>query len=173
MRIRVPRRMLVLACGMMLSTAAWAQVKVGIIDMREAVNGTAEVKKAVAALEARFKPRQAEAEKISKEMQEIQGKLQSLQGKLTQQGEADLVSQGQRKERELRRIQEDLEGDLQREQQEIGGPALTRMRAVAQKLAEAQGLDMIVDVNQTIYFKPALDVTKAAIAAYDKAHPAQ
>lgn len=173
MKIRVSHRVFFLAASLLLSTAAWAQSKVAIIDMREAVNGTAEVKKAVAAMEAKYKPRQSEAEKIQKEMQEIQGKLQSLQGKLTQQGEADLVAQGQRRERELRRIQEDLEGDLQREQQEIGGRALERMRAVVKKLAEDQGLDVVVDVNQTIYFKPALEVTKAAIAAYDKTHPAQ
>ncbi len=172
MRI-LPRRLFVLACGLLLSTAAWAQMKVGVVDMREAVNGTAEVKKAVAALEARFKPRQAEAEKLQKDIAEIQGKLQSLQGKLNQQGEAELVGQGQRKERELRRITEDLDGDLQREQQEIGGMALGRMRAVVQKIAEAQGLDVVVDVSQTLYFKPVLSLTKAAIEAYDKAHPAQ
>jgi hypothetical protein len=30
---------------------------------------------------------------------------------------------------------------------------------------------MVVDVNTTIYFKPALEITTEAIAAYDKAYP--
>lgn len=165
-------RVLCLVAAISVS-AALAQNKVGIIDMREAVNGTAEVKKAVAALEAKFKPRTAELEKLQRELQEIQGKLQSLAGKLTPQGEQDLVSQGQRKQREAQRLQEDLDAEIQREQQEMGTRALTKMRDVVKKLAEEQQLDMVVDVGQTIYFKPALDVTKAAITAYDKSNPAK
>ncbi|MDX1981271.1 MAG: OmpH family outer membrane protein [Bryobacteraceae bacterium] len=173
MSFRVPRRISGLAVGLLLSAAAFAQTKVAIIDMREAVNGTAEVKKAVAALEAKFKPRQAEAEKISRDLQEIRSKLESLQGKLTPQGEQDLVTQGQRKERDLRRIQEDLEADVNREQQEVGGRALQRMRDVVKKLAESKQLDVVVDVSQTVYAKPALDITKEAVAAYDVANPAK
>lgn len=172
--IRFPRLAVGLVAGLLLSVAAsFGQAKVAIIDMREAVNGTQEVKKAVAALEAKYKPRQAEAEKIARELQDIRGKLESMQGKLTPQGEQELLAQGQRRERELRRIQEDLEGDLNREQQEMGGRALERMRAVVQKLAEEKQFDLVVDVGQTIYFKPALQITQEAIAAYDKTHPAQ
>jgi Skp family chaperone for outer membrane proteins len=47
------------------------------------------------------------------------------------------------------------------------------MRDVVKKLAEEQQLDVVVDVSQTIYFKPALTITKPAIEAYDKAYPAQ
>jgi hypothetical protein len=31
----------------------------------------------------------------------------------------------------------------------------------------------VVDVSQTLYFKPALDVTADALAAYNKAYPAK
>jgi outer membrane protein len=160
-------------CLLAFAAAASAQVKVAIIDMREAVNATAEVKKAVTALEARVKPKQAEAEKINKEMQDIQSKLQSLQGKLTPQGEQELVAQGQRKQRDLQRLQEDINAELEREQQDVGTRALIRMRDVVKKLAEEQQLDVVVDAGQTIYFKPTLEVTKSAIEAYDKAFPAK
>jgi len=96
-----------------------------------------------------------------------------MQGKLTPQGEAELVSTGQRRQRELQRLQEDLNGELEREQGEVGNRALQRMRDVVKKLAEEQQLDVVVDVSQTVYFKPALTITKPAIEAYDKAYPAQ
>lgn len=154
-----------------LASLAPAQTKIAIIDMREAVNGTAEVKKAVAALEARLKPKQAEGEKLQRDLQDLQAKLQSLQGKLTPQAESEMVTQGQRKQRELQRLQEDLNGELEREQNEVGTRALTNMRSVVSKLAESQGLDAVIDVSNTIYYKPALVITKAAIEAYDKAYP--
>ncbi len=163
----------VLAAAVSLSAVASAQIKVAIVDMREAVNGTAEVKKAVLALEARVKPKQAEAEKLQKEIQDIQSKLQSLQGKLTPQGEQELIAQGQRKQRDLTRLQEDLQAELDREQQDVGARALTRLREVVKDLAEQQQVDLVVDVSQTVYFKPALNITKSAIEAYDKKHPSK
>src|SRR5689334_1329673 len=101
---RVSRLVLAPAVFVLMTAAASAQSKVAIIDMREAVNSTAEVKKVVAALEARLKPKQTEAQKLNQEIQDLQSKLQSLQGKLTPQGEQDLVTQGQRKQKELQRL---------------------------------------------------------------------
>jgi outer membrane protein len=170
---RFSRFLVACAASVLLALSASAQTKVGIIDMREAVNSTAEVKKAVSILEAKLKPRQAEGERLQREIQDLQGKLQSLQGKLTPQGEQDLVTQGQRKQRDLQRLQEDLNAELEREQQEVGTRALQRMRDIVKALAESQGLDVVVDVSNTIYFKPALTLTKAAVDAYDKAHPAK
>lgn len=170
---RFSRFLVACAASVLLALSASAQTKVGLIDMREAVNSTAEVKKAVSILEAKLKPRQAEGERLQREIQDLQGKLQSLQGKLTPQGEQDLVTQGQRKQRDLQRLQEDLNAELEREQQEVGTRALQRMRDIVKALAEAQGLDVVVDVSNTIYFKPALTLTKAAVDAYDKAHPAK
>jgi outer membrane protein len=39
------------------------------------------------------------------------------------------------------------------------------------KLAEEKTLDVVLDTGVTVYFKPALDITKDATAAYDKAFP--
>jgi len=45
------------------------------------------------------------------------------------------------------------------------------MQEIVKKLAEDKGLDIIVDVSQTIFFKPTLDLTSEALAAYNKAFP--
>jgi len=45
------------------------------------------------------------------------------------------------------------------------------MTVIIKQLAEQRGLDMIVDVTNTLYFKPSLDLTVDATAAYDKAYP--
>jgi outer membrane protein len=47
------------------------------------------------------------------------------------------------------------------------------MQEVVRKLADEKGLDIVVDVTSTVFFKPALDLTAEAIAAYDKAYPAK
>jgi outer membrane protein len=47
------------------------------------------------------------------------------------------------------------------------------MKEIVQKLAEEKGLDVVVDEQSTLFFKPVLDLTADAIAAYDKAYPAK
>ena len=146
-----------------------AQVKVGIIDLNKAVLNTAEIKKAQAELEAKFRPRQQAMQKLEQELQKIQADLQS--GKLNAQAEAEYQVQGQRKQRDLQRMSEDLQGDVDRERTDILQRSGQRMSDVVKKLAEEKGLDVVIDVSNTVYFKPALDITVDATGAYDKAYP--
>jgi outer membrane protein len=156
-----------------LAAALSAQVKVAIINSQAAVSETAEIRKAQAAMEAKFKPRQAEIEKLQKEIASLQNQLQTQQGKLTPQAEQNIQITGQRRQRELQRLTEDLQSDVDRERNEILQRVGGRMNEVVRKLAEERGLDVVIDVSNTVYFKPALEMTKEATAAYDKAHPAQ
>ena len=151
-----------------IGTAA-GQSKVAIINSQKAVLETAEIKKAQGELEAKFKPRQDQALKLQKDLQDIQAQLQG--GKLNQSAEQDLTLQGQRKQRELQRIQEDLQADVDRERQDILQRTGQRMQDVVKKLADEKGLDVVIDSSNTVFFKPALDLTADATSAYDKAYP--
>ncbi|HET8546434.1 MAG TPA: OmpH family outer membrane protein [Bryobacteraceae bacterium] len=150
---------------------AAAQSKVAIINVQNAVLETAELKKAQADLEAKFKPRQAQIDNIQKELAGIQAQLQSGGGKLTQQQAENLQATGQRRQRELQRLTEDVQADVDRERNEVLQRAGSRMQEVVRKLADERGVDVVIDVSNAVYFRPALDITKDAIAAYDKAHP--
>src|SRR6185369_2472143 len=99
------------------ASTGFAQTKVAVINLQRAVLESAEIKKASAEMEARYKPRQAEIEKLTKDIQTIQQNLQS--GKLSPLGEQDATAQGQRKQRELTRLTEDLQADVDRERNEI------------------------------------------------------
>jgi outer membrane protein len=161
------------ALTLALAFAAFGQAKIAIINSQAAVIDTAEIKKAQAELEAKYKPRQAQVETLQKEIADLQQRLQAGQGKLTPQAEQDIQVRGQRKQRELQRLGEDLQGDVDRERNEILGRTGQRMQDIVKKIAEERGYDMVVDVSNTVYFKPAMEITKDATAAYDKAYPAK
>jgi len=148
-----------------------AQAKIGIINSQQAVLDTAEIKRAQGELEARFKPRSAEVEKIQGELTALQNRLQTGQGKITPQEEQNLTAQGQRRQRELQRMTEDLQADVDRERNEILERVGKRMQDVVRKLADERGLDVVIDSSNTVHYKPALEFTKDATAAYDKAYP--
>jgi outer membrane protein len=166
-------RVLLISAVLALPAGLSAQVKIATINSQKALVETAEIKKESAALEAKFKPRQAALEKLTKEIEAIQSQLQTMQGKLTPQAEQDMVTQGQRKQRDAQRLQADLQDDVNREREEILQRAGARMQAVVTKLAEGKGLDLVVDQTNLIFGKATLDITKEATEAYDKAHPAK
>ena len=171
---RIPGLRLLLVCSALslMAASAVAQTKLAVISLQRAVLESDEIQKASAAMEAKYKPRQQEIEKIQRDMQAIQQQLQAGAGKLTPQAEADLTAQGQRKQRDIQRMNEDLQSDVTAERNEVLGKSSQKMAEVVKKLAEEKGYDVVVDVTNTVYFKPALDITAEALAAYNKAYPA-
>ena len=153
--------------------AAPGPVKVAIVSLQQAVLGSAEIKKANADMVSKYQPRQAAMEKLQKEIQGIQQQLESNAGKLTPAAQADLNAQGQRKQRDLQRLNDDLQSDVNAERNEILSASSRKMQEIVRKLAEEKGFDVVVDAQSTVFFKPALDITNEAIAAYDKAYPAK
>jgi outer membrane protein len=171
LRSRTSRWLCLLGLFSVYTCAALAQVKVAIINSSTALIETAEMKKAQADLEAKFKPREEQRAKLQQELSTIQQQLQTMGDKLKPEAQAELNVQGQRKQRDLQRLTEDLTAEVDRERTDVVTKSGTRMQQVVTKLAEEKGLDVVIDVSNAVYFKPALDITKEATAAYDKAYP--
>lgn len=148
---------------------ASAQAKIGVINSQKALLDTEEIKKAQQDLETKYKPRQDQMVKLDKELQDIQAQLQS--GRLNELGQQELNAQGQRKQRDLQRLQQDLQSDVDSERNDILQRAGTRMQDVIKKVAEEKGLDVVIDSASTHFFKAPLDITADAVAAYNKAYP--
>jgi outer membrane protein len=149
--------------------AASAQIKIAVINVNNAILETAEIKKAQIDLTEKYKPRQQKIEEMQKEIADLQAKLQS--GKLPPGSEQDIQLTGQRKQRELQRMVDDLQADADKDRNEILQRAGGRMQEVVKKMADEKGFDLVIDMASTLAFKPALEITKEAVAAYDKAHP--
>jgi outer membrane protein len=148
-----------------------APAKLAIINAQKAVADTQEIQKAQAALEAKFRPRQQAVEALQKQMQTIQ--QQAATPNLPPDREAQLQADFTQKQKQLKRLGEDLQTDVNAERQDILSRTGRNMTDVVKKIAEERGLDVVIDVTNTLYFKPALDITAVATAAYDKAYPSQ
>ena len=145
--------------------------KVAIINAQKAVADTQEIKKAQAALESKYRPREQAIQTLQTQLQTIQQQL--AQPNLAPDREAQLRADGTEKQKQLQRLSEDLQADVNNERQDILGRAGRQMTDVVKKIAEERGLDIVIDITNTLYFKPALEITPEATAAYDKAYPAK
>jgi outer membrane protein len=154
-----------------LRAQAIGPAKVAIINAQKAVADTAEIKKAQAMLEAKYKPRTDTINQLQNDLQSIQQQLRAPN--LAPDKEAQLNADGTRKQRELQRMSEDLQSDFDRDRQDVLSKTGRQMQDVVRKLAVDRGYDVVIDVTNTVYYKPALDITSDATAAYDKAYPAK
>lgn len=170
-RMSILPALAVCAAGLVSSSVASAQAKLGVVNFQKALLDTAEIKKASTDMQNKYKPRQAALEAVQRELSDIQTQLQSSQGRLSAAGEADLTARGQRKQREAQRLSDDLTADVDRERTDILQRAGTRMTEVIKKLSEEKGLDVVMEATNTYFVKPALDITADATTAYDKAYP--
>lgn len=160
------------AGALVSSSIASAQAKIGVVNFQKAIADTAELKKAQADLIAKFKPLSDEYEKANRDLNDLQIQLQNSQGKgLSAAAEVDLQARAQRKQREVERLKEDLDGDVQKERDETIQRLGTRMTEIVGKLMDDKGLDAIFDTSALVKFKGALEITADATAAYDKAYP--
>jgi outer membrane protein len=168
---QVFRPLLVCSALFAATQLATAQSKVAVISLQKALFETAEIKKADADMQATLGPRQAQGRKLQEDLAAITQKLQGDPGKLTPQAEFDLNAEGKRKQVELTRINEDLQADAERMRNEILSKSTEKMQAVVRKLAEEKGYDLVVESQLALYFKPTMDITGEATAAYDKTYP--
>jgi outer membrane protein len=140
-------------------------VKVVIINAAKAVVDTAEFQKIQAAVQAKYAPRQQAIEDLDKQLQAIQ--KQGSAPNIAPDQQASLQAEFTQRQR----LVDDLQADINAERQEVLDRTGRQMSEVVKKLAEEKGWDVVVDVRNTIYYKPALEVTADATAAYNKAYP--
>jgi outer membrane protein len=162
------------ACALVAfgGVALTAQHKVAIIDVQRAILETAQIKKAQADLEAKYKPRQDEFDAAQKELASLQQQLDSQAASMTPVQASELQGKFQMQQRRVQRLQEDLQASVGRDRDAVLGQVGQRMQEVVTKIASEKDLDVLIDVSNAVYFKPALDITTEAVTAYDKAYPA-
>ncbi len=172
-RLRFFSALAVCVAGLVSTSTASAQSKIAFVNWQKALLETQEFKKIVADLTAKYKPRQDALEKAQRDLADIQTQLQTSQGKISAVGQADLEAQGQRKQREVDRLSQDLQDDTEKDRNEMVQHVGSRMTEVINKLRDEKGLDAVFDTAGAVSVKPAADFTNEAIAAYDKAYPAK
>jgi outer membrane protein len=165
------RRAMAAAVFVLIALPASAQFKVGVVNLQKALQDTAEIKQAEADLKARFGPRQEEIAAMEKELAKLNQEAEANQSKYNEQTMAELLSRIQTKQRQYQRNSQLLQDEVNRERQDILSRVGQRFSEVVKKVAEEKGLDMVVDQNNLLYAKPAMDISAEVTAAYDKAYP--
>ncbi len=175
-----------LAAACIFSTgAAWAQApaaagssasgKVGVINIRQAIVTTAEGKLASAELQSQFASRQNEIENLNKQISDLQQRLQASANKLSQEEEARLRQEGQRRAQRLDRMNTEYQEDVNAAQADVIDRIGRKMVDVLDRYARENGYSVVLDSSAQstpiLYASTQIDVTQDIIRLYDQAYP--
>ncbi len=153
-------------------TAAAAN-KVAVVDIRQAIQATAEGKQAAAELQSQFSPRQSELENLNKSVEDVQNRLNAGARTLSDEERVRLQRQGERQASQLKRKQEEYQEDVNAAQQDVFDRMGRKMVDVISRFARENGYGVIFDASTAcgVYCSNQLDVTQEIIRLYDQANP--
>ncbi len=170
---------LVPATGSAASTAAPVGantpggVKVGIIDIQQAIVGTNEGARDFEALQKKFEPKRNELSGLNVEIEGLKKQLNTQGDKMNEEARAGLVKQIESKQKVLQRSGEDAQNDYQQQQNEIAQRILQKMAPVIDKYAKANGYGLLFDSSNPwpqgplLWATSGVDLTKVIVDAYN------
>ena len=153
-----------------------AGIKIGVINFQLAMANTQEGKKASDDLRAQFSPRQAELEKVQRELNDLQNQLRTQGNTLSDEARVQLVRQGEQKRKLAQRLDQDMRDDIQDAQEELVNRLGTKLKRVIDLYGADKGFHIVLDYSQSntvAFFTPAADITEDVVRLYDQAYPVQ
>ena len=166
-----------LAFAAALTAHAQAQVpmKIGVIQVQEAILSTKDGQKAANDLQAKFAPRKAELEKKQGDITGLQDQLKRGSATMSEDAKNKLVHDIDAKTTALKRDSEDFDTDVQDEEGKLMQQLGQKVMKVVDKYALDNGFAVIFDVSNpqtpVLWRATATDITADIIALYDKANP--
>lgn len=162
---------LILISGALLSvflvgTAMAEDYKIGFVNTEKLFREAAPAKRAQQKLEKEFSARDADLQKLSKQVQTLQTSLDKDGTTMAEGTRRDKERELANLSRDLQRQQREFREDLNlRRNEELGG-LQERANKVIQEIAEAEKFDLILQ-EPVVYASKRIDITDKVIKALD------
>ncbi len=159
-------------CALAISCVpAFAQTKVAIINIQDAITRSQDGQKRIKELQDKYQPKRQELEGLANEINELRAQLNKGQNTMADDAKRDLARRIQQKERDQQRAVEDASGQFNQEQQEILNQVGGKIMAVIDKQAQENGYSIVLDISSqaspVLYAVNEVNITNAVIEAYD------
>jgi len=152
------------------SAAAADEVKIGIVDIEQALVSTDEGKAAREEITRKNREARAQVEPLMEQRktlaEELQGKKYVLSDDALFQKQVQLAEL----ENKIKSKIEELEGQLKIEQGKMLAPLQTKMQGIIEAIGKEQGFTLILARNNpyVMYSREALDITDLVVARFNQ-----
>ena len=151
--------------------AAAEELKIGVVSLPALIERAPQTKEAMDALQEEFAPRQREFEAKKKEYEDLAAKTQKDLAVMGETERRNAEKDLRELQRELTRLQNEFQEDLNLRQNEEYGRLQREMLGEVQTYAEAQGYDLIVG-DGVLYVTSAVNITDEILRAVEAGYQA-
>ncbi len=183
------RNVIVLSMALAFGAPAWAQTRatpahakaeaaptrVAVINIQAAIAGTEEGRQTGQEMQAKFGPRQASINNLSKQLQDIQQRLQDGQNTLSVTEKDKLQFQYQELSRNLQREQQQYQQDVQDARTDAVDSIGQKMLPLLNRYANEKGYSVVLDTSSqsspVLFAASSVDITDAIVKLYNQDFP--
>lgn len=158
-----------------LLQAQTAGGKVGVLNLQEAIQNTAEGKKVFAEIQKKYQPRQQDLQRQQQEINALQDQLQRQAATLSDEERVRLTRELEDKQKIFKRATEDANADFNADNQDAFRRIGQKMVRIVNEYAQQNGFVLVIDDAQlpVYYVAQDIDLTEEMVRRYDAAHPVE
>lgn len=155
--------------------SAAAGDKVAVVDIQQAIIGTAEGKQALQDLQKKYQPRETEINQRQDDVQNLQQQLQKQMTTLSADEQRRMQHDLQEKQTVLQRLEQDAQSSFQYDRDTVMRDLGQKMVKVIDQYASTHGYALVIDGSQVpvYYAAKGVDITPEIVKLYDSSHPAE
>lgn len=163
------RLFLVVLCSIIfMSSLAYAQgSKIGVVDFRRVVVGSAKGKATTASIESQFGPRSKALESKRRQLEAMEQDFIKNTAVMNETSRQQKAEQIDKMKKDLTRSAEDFQYELKKKDYELTQQILGEIEGIVKSIGQSGGYTIIVDSTVLMFASPSADLTDQVIKAYD------
>ncbi len=150
-----------------LTTFAFAEFKLGIINPQAVLQSSSKGKEAIERLKSLQLAKQKKYEDLQKEIDSLE--KESMSPALNQEARDRKTADLANKRTDIKRFAEDAQKESMAAQQKEFEKIQADLMPIIEKIAKENGFSLILDLNTAgvTYFEPGIDISAQVVKAYD------
>lgn len=165
------KKLLVLAL-VIFSTATFAEVKIGIVNIQKIISSIKEGKSVNTTLEKSFKSKQKILKKEEEDIKKMIANFEKQNQVLSDAAKAKKRAEINQRRQAASQKMMDFQKDIQKQEAQLKKPILDKLKPVIDEISAKEKVTMTFEISASppIYASKKIDLTEKVIKAYDKKH---
>jgi outer membrane protein len=161
-------RVVLLPMLMLLASAAFAELKIAVVNVQRAIGETEEAKAAIAKIEADFGSDQAELRKLNTDINQMQEKFVKDSEVMSDAEKRKLQKEIEDKQMDYQFKANKLQKAVNERQQDIVNQMAPKLEAVLKDIIAREKYDIVLHRQNVLHVDPDLDITAQVTEALNK-----
>jgi outer membrane protein len=159
--------------GLILASTAFAEPKLGYVDLQRALNESDAGKKAREDFKVRVDKAQGQLKKQKDELDGLKEQLEKKALVMKEDERGNLEDEYRRKLRDFERNYKDSQADLQKKDNELTGGIIKDLQDIIREYGEREGYTLILEATSSavLYGSKSADLTDVVLQQYNTLHP--